>query len=97
MKLTATLALLLLSLPVTSLAADDIVARGVVKKVDANAARIKLAHEPIPALKWSAMIMDFRVLDSKQIASLKPEQKVQFVLVPVADGTYSISRIEALK
>lgn len=95
-KLFAT-ALLLAAAPFAVLAADDVPGRGVVKKVDAAAGVVKLAHEPIPAIKWPAMTMDIKVQDAKLLAGLKPEQKVDFGLVKGADGQYVISRIGPAK
>lgn len=36
---------------------------GVVKKIDAAKGTITFAHEPIPALNWPAMTMNFAVQD----------------------------------
>lgn len=90
-------ALLLAAIPFAAVAAEDIPGKGVVKKVDAAAGVVKLAHEPIPAIKWPAMTMDIKVQDAKLLTGLKPEQKVDFGLVRGADGQYVISRIGAAK
>ncbi|MBI4988657.1 MAG: copper-binding protein [Rhodocyclales bacterium] len=90
-------ALLAAAIPFAALAADDIPGKGVVKKVDAAAGVVKLAHEPIPAIKWPAMTMDIKVQDARLLTGIKPEQKVNFSLVKGADGQYVISRIEAAK
>ena len=97
MKKLFAIVLLLAAVPFAVLAADDVPGKGVVKKVDAAAGVIKLAHEPIPAIKWPAMTMDIKVQDAKLLSGLKPEQKVNFSLVKGADGQYVISRIEAAK
>jgi Cu(I)/Ag(I) efflux system protein CusF len=90
-------ALLLTAAPLAAPAADEVPGKGVVKKVDAAAGVVKLAHEPIPAIKWPAMTMDIKVQDAKLLTGIKPEQKVNFGLVKGADGQYVISRIEAAK
>jgi len=95
-KLTLS-ALLIAAVPFAAVAAEDIPGKGTVKKVDAVAGVVKLAHEPIPAIKWPAMTMDIKVQDARLLAGLKPEQKVSFSLVKGADGQYVISRIEAAK
>lgn len=97
MKKLFAIVLLLAAVPFAVLAADDVPGKGVVKKVDAAAGVVKLAHEPIPAIKWPAMTMDIKVQDAKLLSGLKPEQKVNFSLVKGADGQYVISRIEAAK
>lgn len=90
-------ALLVAAIPFAAVAAEDIPGKGTVKKVDAAAGVVKLAHEPIPAIKWPAMTMDIKVQDAKLLTGLKPEQKVDFGLVKGADGQYVISRIGAAK
>ena len=95
-KLIAT-ALLGAALPLVASAAEDIAGTGVVRKVDAAGGVVKLAHEPIPAVQWPAMTMDFKVKDAKLLASVKPEQKVNFAFVKGADGAYVITRIAPAK
>ena len=56
-------------------------ATGTVKKVDAAAGRVTLAHEPIPSLKWPAMTMGFGVKDKALIGKLAPEKKIEFEFV----------------
>ena len=90
-------ALLIAAVPFAAVAAEDIPGKGTVKKVDAAAGVIKLAHEPIPAIKWPAMTMDIKVRDARLLTGIKPEQKVSFSLVKGADGQYVITRIEAVK
>ena len=97
MKKLIASALLIAVIPFASLAAEEIPGKGVVKKVDAAAGIVKLAHEPIPAIKWPAMTMDFKARDAKLLTGLKPEQKVDFGLVKGANGQYVISRIVAAK
>ena len=97
MKKLFAIVLLLAAVPFAVLAADDVPGKGVVKKVDAAAGVVKLAHEPIPAIKWPAMTMDIKVQDARLLSGLKPEQKVSFSLVKGADGQYVISRIGAAK
>ncbi|MCI1709703.1 MAG: copper-binding protein [Chiayiivirga sp.] len=38
-------------------------ATGIVTAVDVSARRITISHEPVPALNWPAMTMDFSVRD----------------------------------
>ena len=71
--------------------------RGVVKKVDAAASVVNIAHEAIPSIKWPAMTMDFKVKDARLLAGIKPGQTVNFGLVKDPAAGYVISRIEAAK
>jgi Cu/Ag efflux protein CusF len=52
-------------------------ATGVVKKVDAKAETISLAHEPVAALKWPAMTMTFKVADKAMLRELGEGRKVE--------------------
>jgi Cu(I)/Ag(I) efflux system protein CusF len=54
---------------------------GTVKKIDAAAGRVTLAHGPIPSLKWPAMTMGFAVKDKALLGKLAPEKKIEFEFV----------------
>jgi Cu/Ag efflux protein CusF len=69
-------------------------ATGVVKKVDAKTGTVTLAHDPVKSLNWPAMTMDFRVRDKASLATLKPEQKIEFELIEEKKGSYVINRIK---
>ena len=53
---------------------------GKVVAVDRAKLRIKLAHEPIKSLGWSAMMMDFSVVKASLLDGLKEGDTVQFEL-----------------
>ena len=53
---------------------------GKVVSVDRAKLRIKLAHEPIKSLGWSAMSMDFSVANASLLDGLKEGDAVQFEL-----------------
>ena len=53
---------------------------GKVMSVDRAKLRIKLAHEPIKSLGWSAMMMDFSVVNALLLDGLKAGDAVQFEL-----------------
>lgn len=67
---------------------------GIVKKIDAATGTVTLAHGPVKSLNWPAMTMDFQVRDKASLATLKPEQKIEFELVEEKKGSYVISRIK---
>jgi len=56
-------------------------ATGVVKKVDAKAGTVTLAHEPVKSLNWSAMTMAFQVKDKTLLDKLQAGKKVEFEFV----------------
>jgi len=53
---------------------------GKVVSVDRVKLRIKLAHEPIKSLGWSAMMMDFSVVKASLLDGIKEGDTVQFEL-----------------
>ncbi|MDE2118942.1 MAG: copper-binding protein [Betaproteobacteria bacterium] len=53
---------------------------GKVVSVDRAKLRIKLAHEPIKSLGWSAMMMDFSVAKASLLDGLKAGDAVRFEL-----------------
>ena len=56
-------------------------ATGVVKKVDAKAGTVTLAHDPVKSLKWPAMTMGFQVKDKMLLDKLAVGKKVEFEFV----------------
>jgi Cu(I)/Ag(I) efflux system protein CusF len=56
-------------------------ASGVVKKVEPAIGRVTLHHDAIAALGWPSMTMPFNVKDRKILASVRPDQRVQFDFV----------------
>lgn len=61
-------------------ASAPVEAVGVVRAIDAKAAKITLAHEAIPALKWPPMTMAFKVADPTLLKGLSVGTKVRFKL-----------------
>jgi Cu(I)/Ag(I) efflux system protein CusF len=53
---------------------------GVVKALDAKAGTVTIAHEPIPALKWPAMTMKFKVENAGVLKDVTVGRKVHFML-----------------
>ena len=68
---------------------------GKVLSIDAARGEVELDHESIASLQWPSMTMAFAVADKRQLAGLKPGDKVQFELraKPDPDGSYVIERI----
>ncbi|WP_431273212.1 copper-binding protein [Variovorax ureilyticus] len=53
-------------------------AKGVVKKIDAKAGMVTVAHEPVPSMNWPAMTMDFKVKDKALLDKFADGQNVEF-------------------
>jgi Cu(I)/Ag(I) efflux system membrane fusion protein len=69
--------------------------KGKVLSIDAAGGRVEIDHEPIPALKWPRMTMEFVVEDKAQLSKLKKGEAVEFEMraKPDAQGNWVISRI----
>jgi Cu(I)/Ag(I) efflux system periplasmic protein CusF len=69
---------------------------GKVKKLDAAAGKITIAHGPLENLGMPAMTMAFAVKDKAMLKGVKPGDKVNFVAADVG-GTLSITSLELAK
>jgi len=74
-------------------AGQEVTGTGTVKKVDAASRTVNLAHDPIPAINWPAMVMDFQVARGVDLNGLRPGQVIEFVLVNQG-GAYLITAIK---
>ena len=69
---------------------------GTVKKVLADKAMIKLKHDPIGAIGWPAMTMNFSAAPSVDLSGYSKGQAVHFTLEKQADGNYLITDIMSM-
>jgi Cu/Ag efflux protein CusF len=72
---------------------QPITSTGVVKGVDAAKRRLNLAHDPIPAIGWPAMTMEFDVAKTVDLGAVKPGQAVAFTLVKDGGG-YTVTAVK---
>ena len=63
-----------------------ITGRGVVRAVMIDQNKINMSHDPIPALNWPEMTMDFDVSQEVDLDSFKPDDKVMFELEKDENG-----------
>ncbi|MDZ7620891.1 MAG: copper-binding protein [Candidatus Competibacteraceae bacterium] len=76
-------------------ASEAIAATGTVKSVDAAAGKLVIDHDPIPALNWPRMVMDFQLTDPMLAEKVKAGDAVQFTMMPgERRGSYLINAIE---
>ncbi|EKV28032.1 hypothetical protein C882_1033 [Caenispirillum salinarum AK4] len=68
---------------------------GTVNSVDADARKINVTHEPIPAIGWPAMTMDFAVAEGVDFAALEAGAPVSFTLKRGVDGIYMIETVQS--
>jgi len=57
---------------------------------------VNLTHEPIPAIGWPAMTMDFTLLQNASLDGLKENDSVHITLAQDAEGMWGIAKIMAL-
>lgn len=67
-------------------AATAVSATGVVVQVKADQGKVKINHDPIPALNWPQMTMFFRVKDQAVLEGIAAGDKVRFDLEKGATG-----------
>ena len=66
---------------------------GVVKKVFAGAGRVKIKHEPVPAMKMGAMTMSFQTAGDIDLSEFSENDDVEFMLKKGRDGSFRIMSI----
>ena len=69
---------------------------GLVKKIDKDAGKISIAHEPIENLGMPKMTMVFRVTEPAMLDRVKEGDKVNFAADKI-QGAYTVTRIETAK
>ena len=75
--------------------ADGLTA-GVVKKIDKDAGKISIAHEPIENLGMPKMTMVFRVKEPGMLDAVKEGDKINFAADKV-QGAFTVMKIEGVK
>lgn len=95
--LISTLLATLLGVGGTALAGEaaTVTATGTVKSVDAAKGKLVINHEPIPALNWPQMVMDFQLADKTMADKVKAGDKVQFEMQEGEKGAYTITSIKS--
>ena len=75
---------------------SSIFSTGVLREIIADERKVKLSHEPIPALSWPAMTMDFELAKEVAVPTLSTGTKLQFEMRSVDEYTYEITKIKAV-
>lgn len=70
---------------------------GVVNDIFAEERRVNISHQPIEALDWPEMTMDFKLNDNASLDGIAPGAKVHFVLVKDDQGNYFIDSISPVE
>ncbi|MBW2240805.1 MAG: copper-binding protein [Deltaproteobacteria bacterium] len=83
--------------PETGASGDHFPGAGTVNSIAADERKINITHDPIPALGWPEMTMDFQLADAVTLEGIEPGQKVEFRLRKRADGAYVIESFDLAK
>jgi len=70
---------------------------GVVNDIFAEERRVNISHQPIEALDWPEMTMDFKLNDNASLDGIAPGAKVHFMLVKDDQGNYFIDSISPVE
>jgi Cu(I)/Ag(I) efflux system membrane fusion protein len=54
-----------------------------------------ISHDPIPALKWPSMTMDFALANPSLVAGIKPGSTISFEIVERGKGEWIVTKLEA--
>ena len=69
-------------------------AQGTLEAINADGT-VSITHEPIPALKWPAMTMDFALANPSLAAGIQPGSKISFEIVERGEGEWVITKMQA--
>jgi Cu/Ag efflux protein CusF len=78
-------------------AGEPISATGKVNAIMASERKVNITHDPIPALDWPGMTMDFRLADSASLKGIEAGTRVVFQLRKASDGAYEIESLKPLQ
>ena len=66
---------------------------GTVNSIDAAARKVNVTHDPIPAIGWPTMTMDFPVAPAVDLNALSPGARIKFEMEQGQGGMYVIQSI----
>lgn len=67
-----------------------VAAVGVINSIDLENHKVNITHEPIKAVGWPAMKMDFKIAESVELKHIKNGAAVDFKMAKGKDGMYMI-------
>lgn len=56
---------------------------------------LSITHDPIPALKWPSMTMDFALANPSLVSNIKPGSAISFEIVERSEGEWVITKLSA--
>ena len=69
-------------------------ATGSIDSLDVASNSVSVTHQPIPALQWPAMTMDFGLASPAVAKGIAPGTPMRFEFEDRGDGEFVITRIE---
>ena len=76
--------------------ANEVLADGVVKKIDKASAKVTITHGPLKSLGMPAMTMVFRVKDAAWLDQMQTGEKIRFQAETIS-GALTVVRYETVK
>lgn len=70
-----------------------VTATGTIQKIIADQAMLNINHDPIDALGWPSMKMDFKVAEAVDLNRLQPGQEIEFELTKLGEWEYLVTAI----
>lgn len=82
--------------PDSATAGEPVTGSGTVNSVMAAHHMVNLTHDPIPAIGWPTMTMDFKVSEAIDLTAFAQGDAVHFELGKGEDGIFFISALHKL-
>lgn len=76
---------------------NSVMGQGIIKAIDSSKHVLTIQHQPIPALGWPAMTMNFQVKKDVAIDALKDNQEIHFMMEKNDKGEWIIYMIHPMK
>jgi len=74
-------------------ASQSVSATGQILRIDSDARRLRIKHDPIPEIQWPVMTMDFEAGDGVDLSGLTMGATIDFDFDPSGEDGYIISAI----
>jgi Cu(I)/Ag(I) efflux system membrane fusion protein len=73
---------------------EPLTGMGTVNEVSATSRKLNISHQPIEALDWPEMTMDFRLTDNVDLEGIEAGASIHFTLLKDDSGSYRIDSIQ---
>jgi Cu/Ag efflux protein CusF len=78
-------------------AGEGATATGTVNSIDVGAHKINITHDPVPALDWPGMTMDFRLAEGAELTGVEPGARVRFEISRGSGAMYQVDSVTVLE